>query len=171
MKRVILLAIVAISVVSCTQKGENSTASADPHQFGFNYDSTANMDQVKGSFKDLESYDTATYVTRYADTAKFHDNGKITNLEDNVEIQRQFIAAGIKVKVKEDYAMWSSHFNFKDGNQGDYVYTYVTVAFSKGDKTVDVVMFQADMFNKDGKIVEEWMVYDSKQIVDLMNQK
>jgi hypothetical protein len=169
MKRIILLAIIAISVVSCSQKGENASVSADPHQFGFNYDSTAHMDLIKSSFKDIETYDTISYASKYADSAKFHDNNKVTNLEENVSLQKQFIAAGIKVKVKPDYAMWSSHFNFKDGNQGDYVYTYVTVTFMKGDKSVDVVTFQADLFNKDGKIVEEWLVYDQSALGTLMN--
>jgi hypothetical protein len=169
MKRIILLAIIAISVVSCSQKGENASVSADPHQFGFNYDSTAHMDLIKSSFKDIETYDTLSYASKYADSAKFHDNNKVTNLEENVSLQKQFIAAGIKVKVKPDYAMWSSHFNFKDGNQGDYVYTYVTVTFMKGDKSVDVVTFQADLFNKDGKIVEEWLVYDQSALGTLMN--
>lgn len=169
MKRIILLAIIAIFVVSCSQKGENASVSADPHQFGFNYDSTAHMDLIKSSFKDIETYDTISYASKYADSAKFHDNNKVTNLEENVSLQKQFIAAGIKVKVKPDYAMWSSHFNFKDGNQGDYVYTYVTVTFMKGDKSVDVVTFQADLFNKDGKIVEEWLVYDQSALGTLMN--
>lgn len=169
MKRIILLAIIAISVVSCTQKVEKSTVSNDPHQFGFNYDSTAHMDVIKSSFKDIETYDTISYASKYADSAKFHDNNKVTNLEENVSLQKQFIAAGIKVKVKPDYAMWSSHFNFKDGNQGDYVYTYVTVTFTKGEKSVDVVTFQADLFNKDGKIVEEWLVYDQSALGTLMN--
>lgn len=169
MKRIILLAVIAISVVSCSQKGENASVSADPHQFGFNYDSTAHMDLIKSSFKDIETYDTISYASKYADSAKFHDNNKVTNLEENVSLQKQFIAAGIKVKVNPDYAMWSSHFNFKDGNQGDYVYTYVTVTFTKGDKSVDVVTFQADLFNKDGKIVEEWLVYDQSALGTLMN--
>jgi hypothetical protein len=168
MKKIVFLAMIAISVVACTQKGENSTTTADPHQFGFNYDSTAHMDQIKATFKDLENYDTASYVTKYADSAKFHDNGKLTNLTENVALQQGFIAAGIKAKVKDDYAMWSSHFNFKDGNQGDYVYTYLTATFTKGEKSVDVVMFQANLFNKDGKIVEEWLVYDPTNMASLL---
>jgi hypothetical protein len=168
MKKIMFLAIIAVSVVACTQKSESTTA-ADPHQFGFNYDSTAHMDVIKSTFTDLENYDTASYVTKYADSAKFHDNGKLTNLTENVGLQKGFIAAGIKAKVKSDYAMWSSHFNFKDGNQGDYVYTYLTATFTKGEKSVDVVMFQANLFNKDGKIVEEWLVYDPTNMASLMN--
>jgi hypothetical protein len=169
MKKLVSSLIIATSIVACTQKGGNTAAAVNSHQFGENYDSTAYMDVIKGTFKDLESYDSVTYRTRYADTAKFHDNDKITTLNENVALQGQFIAAGIKAKVKDDYAMWSSHFNFKDGSQGDYVYTYLTATFTKGDKSVDVVMFQADRFNKDGKVVEEWIVYDQSKVATLMN--
>ena len=169
MKKLLFLAFIAIAVVSCTQKGQNSAAAVDPHQFGENYDSTAYMDVIKATFKDIETYDSVSYRARYADTAKFHDNDKLTTLNENVAMQGQFMAAGIKVKVKEGYAMWSSHFNFKDGTQGDYVYTYLTVTFTKGDKSTDIVMFQADRFNKDGKIAEEWIVYDSSKMLALLN--
>ena len=167
MKKLLFLAIIAVSVVACTQKSDSVTV-ADSHQFGVNYDSTAHMDAIKATFTYMETYDTTSYVTKYADSAKFHDNGKLTNLAENLSLQKSFIAAGIKVKVKPDYAMWSSHFNFKDGTQGDFVYTYVTVTFSKGDKSVDVVTFQADAFNKDGKITEEWLVYDQSNLAALM---
>lgn len=169
MKKIAFFTAIVISVMACSPKGENTTATVNPHLFGEMYDSTAYMDVVKGSFKDIESYDSTTYRARYADSAKFHDNDKLTNLDENVGLQKQFIAAGIKAKVKKGYAMWSSHFNFKDGTQGDYVYTYLTVTFTKGDKSIDVVMFQADLFNKDGKIVEEWLVYDQSKIGTLMN--
>ena len=168
MKKIILMAIVAISVASCSQKGENTTVSTDSHQFGFVYDSTAHMDVIKGTFKDIATYDTISYASKYADTAKFHDNGRLTNLNENVEILKQFKEKGITLKVNDGYPMWSSHFNFKDGSQGDYVYSYLNTTFTKGEKTVDVVMFQADLFNKDGKIVEEWLVYDLTGIAELM---
>jgi hypothetical protein len=169
MKQLLFVAIIALSVVSCKQNNQNSSATIDPHQFGENYDSTAYMDVIKATFKDIESYDSVAYRARYADTAKFHDNDKLVALNENVALQGQFIAAGIKAKVKDDYAMWSSHFNFKDGSQGDYVYTYLTVTFTKGDKSVDVVVFQANRFNKDGKITEEWMVYDTSKLAGLLN--
>ena len=104
MKKLVFLAIIAVSVVACTQKSE-STTTADPHQFGFNYDSTAHMDAIKATFTDMETYDTASYVTKYADSAKFHDNGRLTNLAENVGLQKSFIAAGVKVKVKPDYVI------------------------------------------------------------------
>jgi len=169
MKKIVFSAIIAISIVACTQKGVNSSTEVNSHQFGENYDSTAYMDVIKATFKDVESYDSVAYRTRYADTAIFHDNDKILTLNENVALQGQFIAAGIKAKVKDDYVMWGSHFNFKNGSQGDYVYSYITITFTKGDTSVDVVVFQANRFNKDGKIDKEWLVYDQSKIATLMN--
>jgi hypothetical protein len=113
MKKIVFSAIIAISFVACTQKGVNSSTEVNSHQFGENYDSTAYMDVIKATFKDVESYDSVAYRTRYADTAIFNDNDKILTLNENVALQGQFIAAGIKAKVKDDYVMWGSHFNFK----------------------------------------------------------
>jgi hypothetical protein len=169
MKKLLFSAIIALAVVACTQNDQNSASNGKPHQIGENYDSTAYMDVIKASFKDIESYDSVTYRARYADTAKFHDNDKLITLNENVALQGQFAAAGIKAKVKDDYVMWGSHFNFKDGSQGDYVYSYLTVTFTKGDQAVDIVVFQANRFNKDGKITEEWLVYDASKMATLMN--
>ncbi len=168
MKKILYLAIIATSVIACTQKTENAATTNNPNLFGYNYDSTAFMDVVKATFVSIENNDTTGYASKYADTAKFHDNAKLTNLAENVSIQKGFINSGLRVKVKEGYAMWSSHFNFKDGTQGDYVYTYLTVNFQKDNKNTDIVMFQADRFNKDGKIVEEWLVYDPSSLNSLL---
>lgn len=169
MKKIVYSAIIAISIVACTQKNDKTAAAVDSHQFGENYDSTGYMDVIKATFKDVESYDSVTYRTRYADTAIFYDNDKILTLNENVALQSQFKAAGITAKVKDDYVMWSSHFNFKNGSQGDYVYSYITITFTKGDTAIDVVVFQANRFNKDGKIEKEWIVYDQSKIATLMN--
>lgn len=160
--------LIAIVALSCTTQSEKNTVISDEHQFGLNFDSSANIDAIKATFKDIETYDTISYVKKYADSAIFHDNNKITSLAENVAMQRQFIAAGFKVEVQPNQYIWGSHFNFKDGTIGDYVYSYITVKFTKGDKSVDVVNFQADKFNKEGKIIEEYIVYDQSGILELM---
>ena len=168
MKNVFLIAVLAITVYSCTSGNQNTAATADPHQFGVNYDSSANVDAIKATFTDLETFDTLSYVKKYADTAVFYDNLRKTNLTENVAMLRQFMAAGLKLKVNPKRYVWGSHFNFKDGTEGDYVYSYIVVTFTKGDKSVEVVNFQGDKFNKDGKVIEEFIVYDQTPIMGLM---
>jgi hypothetical protein len=168
MKNLILIAVLAITVYSCTSGNQNSVATADPHQFGVNIDSSANIDAIKATFTDLETFDTLSYVKKYADTAIFYDNLRKTNLAENVAMLRQFQASGFKLQVQPKRYVWGSHFNFKDGTEGDYVYSYIIVNFTKGDKTVEVVNFQGDKFNKDGKVIEEFIVYDQTPIMGLM---
>ena len=52
--------------------------------------------------------------------------------------------------------------NYKADEKGvkNYVLAYCTNTWTKGDKSVQIVTFQVDAI-KDGKIVEEWNVYDS----------
>ena len=168
MKNVILIAVLAITVYSCTSGNQNNAVTANSHQFGVNYDSSANIDAIKATFTDIETFDTLSYVKKYADTAVFHDNGRITNLAENVTTLRQLLSAGLKLKVNPKKSIWGSRFNFKNGTEVDYVYSYITVTFTKGDKSIDVVNFQADKFNKDGKVIEEFIIYDQTGIVELM---
>jgi predicted ester cyclase len=49
----------------------------------------------------------------------------------------------------------------------NYVVSYITVEFIKGDKSVKVLMNTVDAF-KDGKIVEEWNTYDASKMYDLL---
>jgi len=53
MKKIAFFTAIVISVMACSPKGENTTATVNPHLFGEMYDSTAYMDVVKGSFKDI----------------------------------------------------------------------------------------------------------------------
>jgi hypothetical protein len=74
---------------------------------------------------------------------------------------------GVTVSFKYD-AMWEDALNKAD-NKGSssHVFCYLTTTFKKGDKTAIVAMFQADRI-KDGVIIEEWLVYDSAPITELL---
>jgi predicted ester cyclase len=48
--------------------------------------------------------------------------------------------------------------------------SFQTMVFKKGEKEVKLIMSVVNGM-KDGKIVEEWGLYDSKPLMDLMNQK
>ena len=160
MKKILLLLIVITTVVSCSTTPEAKTSSdkVDPNLSGFNYRSSAYIDAIKATAKDWENLDSASYKTKYSDTALFYDNGKISNLTENVKFFETCITKKIQLKATIS-PIWGSKFNHKDGTSDDYVYQSVTVKFTKGTKSVEVLYFQADQF-KDGKIVREYAYYE-----------
>jgi hypothetical protein len=91
---------------------------------------------------------------------------KIT-LSDNLEMLASWRKAGLSYSV-EYGAIWES-INNKPSDKGvsNYVFSYLTATFKKGDKSAKVAQFQVDAV-KDGKIVEEWIVYDPTDIMSLM---
>lgn len=160
MKRILLSLIVTITIMSCSNTTETKTIAdkVDPKLSGFNYRSSAYIDAIKATTKDFENLDSASYKTKYSDTVLFYDNGKITNLTENVKFFETCITKKIQIKATIS-PIWASKFNHKDGTSDDYVYQSVTVKFKKGTKSVEVLYFQADQF-KDGKIVREYSYYD-----------
>jgi len=160
MKRILLSLIVTITIMSCSNTTETKTIAdkVDANLSGYNYRSSANIDAIKATAKDWENLDSASYKTKYSDTALFYDNGKITNLTENVKFFETCITKKIQLKATIK-PIWGSKFNHLDGTSDDYVYQSVTVKFTKGTKSVKVLYFQADQF-KDGKIVREYSYYD-----------
>ena len=107
-----------------------------------------------------EAGNVAEYKSYYAEDAIFHDNNKQTTLAENVAFNTEFLKSGIKPTIRYD-VIWEE-VNFKADEKGvkNYVLAYCTNTWTKGDKSIQVVTFQVDAI-KDGKIVEEWNVYDS----------
>jgi hypothetical protein len=160
MKKIIFSLIVITTIISCSTPPETKTTSdkVDANLSGYNYRSSAYIDAIKAATKDFENLDSASYKTKYSDTALFYDNGKITNLTENVKFFKTCITKKIQIKATIS-PIWGSKFNHKNGTSDDYVYQSVTVKFTKGTKSVEVLYFQADKF-KDGKIVREYNYYD-----------
>jgi len=52
----------------------------------------------------------------------------------------------------------------------NYVMSFHHNIFKKGDKEVKVIVNVVNGM-KDGKIVEEWNIYDTKPMMDLISQK
>ena len=168
MKKALLSLFVVTSIISCSTEPKTKVVAdnIDPHQFGFNYDSSANIDVIIATNKDMENLDSNSYKLKYADSVVFYDNGRPTNLAENLGLFKNLITNKIQPKISKTNARWGSKFNFKDGTSGDYVYQYVDVTFTKGDKSVVGHFFQADLF-KDGKIIKEWNFYDPAYILPL----
>ena len=160
--------IVAASLVACTNPKETSTAApAVPNVNGYTVDSSANIDLIKKSNTAGSTGDMATYKSTYSDSAVFHDNLKKATLSENLEMLAQFKKAGLSFGI-EYGALWET-INNKANEKGvsHYVLGYLTATFKKGDKSVKVGQFQIDAV-KDGKIVEEWIVYDPTDLMSLM---
>jgi len=159
--------LVSASLIACTTQETKIETNAELKPHGYEYDSTANINTIKASFEDMAIHDTANYKNKYADTAVFYDNGKKMSLAENVNMLNRFQSNGIKVKVSSIAAIWESRFTKKDNTQGTSVVTYLTLTFTKDDKSIEVAMNQYDSF-VDGKIVKEMLFYDPTSIMALM---
>lgn len=160
--------IVTASLVACKDQKQTSTASAAlPNTSGYTLDSSANIDLIKKSNAAGSTGDMATYKSTYSDSAVFHDNLNKLSLSQNLDMLEQFKKAGLTFTM-EYGALWET-VNNKPDEKGvsNYVLGYLTSTFKKGDKTVKVAQFQVDAV-KDGKIVEEWIIYDPTEIMALM---
>ena len=168
MKKLLMGLIVTASLVACTNPKETSTAApAVPNVNGYTVDSSANIDLIKKSNTAGSTGDMDTYKSTYSDSAVFHDNLKKATLSENLEMLAQFKKAGLSFGI-EYGALWET-INNKANEKGvsHYVLGYLTATFKKGDKSVKVGQFQIDAV-KDGKIVEEWIVYDPTDLMSLM---
>jgi hypothetical protein len=82
-----------------------------------------------------------------------------------------FKSSGVTFKVVQVDPIWEIvNKNAATNGVTNYVMSFQTMVFKKGDKEVKVIMSVVNGM-KDGKIVEEWGLYDTKQLMDLMTQK
>ncbi len=167
MKKRFLSLLLVTSMIACTSQETKIESNGNPKPHGYEYDSTANINAIKASFEDMATHDTASYKSKYADTAVFLDNGVKMSLAENINILTRWQLAGIKVKVYNIAAIWESRFTKKDNTQGISVVTYLTLTLKKGDQSIDVPINQYDAF-VDGKIVKEMLYYDPTRINALM---
>jgi hypothetical protein len=174
MKKLVLSAIVVTTLLACggkTEKAEtaNATASFPANASGYNLDSSANTETLKKINELAWSGDLKTARTSYVDSAMVYDNGKKLTIDENMSMVTLFKSKGITVHTDSYDAIWESVNNKIDeiGVQ-NYVFAYEHVTFTKGDKKVTAILFQALAFNKEGKIVKEWDVYDTSAIAELL---
>ena len=172
MKKFILACLVVSTTIACSPKTETASTFAAPADLNsYNLDSSANIDLVKKMIVAFEAMDSATYRACYADTAKFHDNGKDMTLDQNIGNFSYFKSSGLTFKVVSIEPIWEIVNKEADQNGvTNYVMSFQTMVFKKGDKEAKLIMSVVNGM-KDGKIVEEWGLYDSKPFMDLMTQK
>jgi hypothetical protein len=167
MKKIILLFALAGSIFACSKKEDGAVASTGAKgQSGITIDSSANTDLVRKSVGAIESGDTATYRSTYTSDVIFHDNLDSMGIDGNMAMFKLFAEKGIKVKI-ELGPIWENQFD-KPNEKGvsNYVMAYTTFTFTRGDKSTKTVIFSVDAI-KDGKQVEEWLIYDRAAIAEI----
>lgn len=172
MKKFIFACFLVSTFIACSPKTETTSTFAAPKDLNsYNLDSSANIDLVKKMITAFEAGDSTTYRSCYADTAKFHDNGMDMTLDQNVSNFSFFNASGVTFKVVQVDPIWEI-VNKEVAQNGvtNYVISFQTMVFKKGEKEVKVIMNVVNGM-KDGKIVEEWGLYDTKPLMDLIAQK
>lgn len=172
MKKFIFACFLVSTIIACSPKTETTSTFAAPKDLNsYNLDSSANIDLVKKMITAFEAGDSTTYRSCYADTAKFHDNGMDMTLDQNVSNFSFFNASGVTFKVVQVDPIWEI-VNKEVAQNGvtNYVISFQTMVFKKGEKEVKVIMNVVNGM-KDGKIVEEWGLYDTKPLMDLIAQK
>jgi hypothetical protein len=161
-------AFAAVTIYSCSPE-KGTSIEADPHVTGYNLDSSANIDVIKASFKDMVNFDTASYKSKYVDTAIFNDNMATMRLADNVAIFKKAKDLGVTIKVNKIGAIWESVMNKPDKNGvKNGVFSFASVTWTRAGKSATVFITQVDAFNKEGKIVEEWLTYDASELKELL---
>ena len=161
-KTIALIAITGLLFVSCKKEAtpEVTTPEIPKTANGYSLPTSENIDFLKKCNAAWEAGNVAEYKSYYAEDAIFHDNNKQTTLAENVAFNTEFLKSNIKPTIRYD-VIWEE-VNYKADEKGvkNYVLAYCTNTWKKGDLSVDIVTFQVDAI-RDGKIVEEWNVYDS----------
>jgi hypothetical protein len=172
MKKFILACLVVSTIIACSPKTETASTFAAPKDVSsYNLDSSANIDLVKKMMTAFEAGDSVTYRSCYADTAKFHDNQLEMTLDQNVGNFSYIKSNGLTFKVLSIAPIWEI-VNKEAAADGitNYVMSFVTIVYTKGDKEAQVTSSMVTGM-KDGKIVQEWDLYDTKLLMDLISQK
>lgn len=169
MKKIIYCVVITSTLFACQSKSSTSASSKYPdNASGYNLDSSANTEIVLRTVKAMEAMDTVAYRSFYAADAVFHDNLDSMTLDQNVSLISSFKTNGVAVKITSTAPIWEIVNNVASPTGvTNYVISYQFGEFTKGDKTVKVVMNTVDAF-KDGKIVEEWITYDTRKIYELL---
>jgi len=161
-KTIALIALTGLLLVSCKKEASPEATTPEIPKIADSYSliESENIDLQKKCNAAWEAGNVAEYKSYYAEDAVFHDNNKQTTLAENVAFNTEFLKSGIKPTIRYDVIWEGIHFKANEKGVKNYVLAYCTNTWTKGDKSIQVVTFQVDAI-KDGKIVEEWNVYDS----------
>jgi hypothetical protein len=169
-KTISLIALAGLMFISCKKEETASTVEAkNPDQFGVMVGKSANIEMVKKLTAMAENSDFPNFKANFAPNAVIHDNMNEITIEENIKILENLNAQGMKISLGKDPLVWENINDKPDEKTGvkNYVFTYYDATFSKGEKSVKI-NYNMIFAIKDGKIVEEWDIYDSAPIMGLL---
>ena len=169
MKKILFSLVVITSFMACDTKQVKPVKHDYPSNAqGYILDSTANIDIVKEINVDLTNYDFVKLRSHYLDSTKVHDNLNIQQIDVNLATFIPMKNAGIKFSI-EGEPMLFEIIEKPDPKTGytNYVDTYYILGVTKNGKK-NLSKLNQIFAMKDGKVLEEWDVYDTAPFTDLM---
>lgn len=168
-KTIALIALTSFLFVSCKKETAAEAVAKQPNQAGINIEKSANIDLVKKLVGEASSFDLVNFKSNFAPTAIIHDNRKDMTLDENLKMLEDLKASGASVSLGKDPLIWEVVNDKPDEKTGitNYIISYYEATFSKAGKSA-VVVYNMNFAVKDGKIQEEWDVYDSAPIMEVL---
>jgi len=166
MKKIALIVISSISIMSCNTKSDNRNIPSNAQ--AYTIDSSVNTELVIKAANAIVKNDTNTYKNCYSSDVKFHDNNDSANITQNVAGIQAMFDKGIVWKLNKIGAIWETIFiQPKPSGKTSYVISYQSYTLTRGSKSI-IVKFNVLNDIKDGKLVAEWLRYDRSGINELM---
>ena len=172
MKKLLLCILVSASLIACkNQETKEINNAANPNQDGITISKSTNIDIVKEINEDLAAFDFAKLRSHYTDSSNVHDNLIIQQIDTNLATFIPMKNAGIKFSIEGEPLVFEIINNKPDSITGytNYVDTYYTFSVNKGN-VKKIFKLNQVFAMKDGKVLEEWDVYDTSPIIEMMKK-
>jgi hypothetical protein len=166
MKKILIAALAAISFAACAP---NKTEAPVKKGNGYTDIETPNVKLVQQLNEVSMKYDTAATRGLYSSNLDtIHNNNEDMTVDQNMRLLASMQKDGITATIDNYYAIWET-VNDKPNEKGvtNFVLAYMKMTITRGTKSAKVFFHQVCAI-KDGKVVEEWDVYDSKPFNDIM---
>lgn len=168
-KTIALIALTSLLLVSCKKEAAAEAVAKNPNEGGINLSNSEHTDMIKQMNEYASKYDTVNIKKLYVPKAVIHDNLKTMTIEENMKNLAVLQSQGVTIALPKDPLVWEVVNNKPDEKTGitNYVISYYEVTFTKGDKKASIIL-NMNFAIKDGKIQEEWDVYDSAPLTELL---
>jgi putative hemolysin len=166
MKRIYIAAMAALTLLGCSSpKSEEAPKRGN----GYTDVETENVKMVKALNEASMKYDTVAMRGFYSSNLDtIHNNMDKVTLDQYIQLLGGLQKNNIQATVQSYPAIWET-INDQPNEKGqtNFVIAYMVIRLSRGDKFVDVLFNQICAI-RDGKVVEEWDVYNYKPFEDVM---